>query len=130
MPEALQTGLRLTVFGMGLVFLLLSSLWGLITLLVRLDRTPAAEPAAPRRGAPKREPSPAPPPDAEPELEAELEPEALAALMIAVRAHIRARRRQAAPAMRAHQPGSQPSRWVGAGRTRQNRSFTSGGRFS
>jgi Na+-transporting methylmalonyl-CoA/oxaloacetate decarboxylase gamma subunit len=126
MSEALQTGLRLTVFGMGLVFLLLSSLWGLITLLVRLDRTPAAEPAAPRRGAAKREPSPAPPPDAEPELE----PEALAALMIAVRAHIRARRRQAAPAMRAHQPGSQQSRWVGAGRTRQNRSFTPGGRFS
>jgi hypothetical protein len=41
-----------------------------------------------------------------------------------------ARRQQAAPEMRAHEPGSLPSRWVGVGRTRQNRSWTPRGRMS
>jgi hypothetical protein len=54
---------------------------------------------------------------------------ALAAIMIAVRAHIRVRRKQAAPAMRSHQPGTLPSRWVASGRTRQNRSWAPGGRY-
>jgi glutaconyl-CoA/methylmalonyl-CoA decarboxylase subunit delta len=49
--------------------------------------------------------------------------------MIAVRAHIRVRRKQAAPAMRSHQPGTLPSRWVATGRTRQNRSWATGGRY-
>jgi len=53
----------------------------------------------------------------------------LAAIMIAVRAHIRVRRKQAAPAMRSHQPGTLPSRWVASGRTRQNRSWAPGGRY-
>ncbi|MCM2255990.1 MAG: OadG family protein [Vicinamibacteria bacterium] len=131
MGELLLFGLRLTVYGMGLVFLLLALLWGLVTLLVRTD-------------AREQEPEPEPPgrsphgtgagftPALEPVVAGadELPPEMLAAVAIAMRAHIRARRRQAAPAMRAHQPGSLPSRWVGAGRTRQNRTFTPRGRFS
>ena len=57
------------------------------------------------------------------------DPALLAAIMIAVRAHIRVRRKQAAPAMRSHQPGTLPSRWVASGRTRQNRSWAPGGRY-
>ena len=113
--ENLAVGLRLTVLGMGLVFLVLGLMWGLIALLVRLDRRPAPVAAA-------RPPAPSAAPG--------LEPELLAAITIAVRAHVRILRKQAAPAMRAHQPGSLPSRWVGAGRTRQNRSWAPGGRFS
>ena len=37
MNEALQTGLYLTVAGMGLVFFVLAMLWGLITLMLKFD---------------------------------------------------------------------------------------------
>ena len=40
MTEALQTGLYLTVAGMGLVFLVLAMLWGLLVLLLRFDQKP------------------------------------------------------------------------------------------
>jgi sodium pump decarboxylase gamma subunit len=46
MSEALQTGLYLTVAGMGLVFLMLAMLWGLIALLLKLDREPEPDAAA------------------------------------------------------------------------------------
>ena len=46
MPELLQIGLQLTVFGMGLVFLLLALLWGGMALMLRLDRPPAPPPTA------------------------------------------------------------------------------------
>jgi hypothetical protein len=55
-------------------------------------------------------------------------PELLAAIAVAVRAHRRMLRRQAAPTMRQHPPGTLHSRWVGSGRTRQNRSWVAGGR--
>jgi sodium pump decarboxylase gamma subunit len=112
---ALRTGLELTVVGMGLVFLVLAVLWGLVAALARLDRTEAAPPRA--GGA---APAAAPP---------SLDPEMLAAVGVAVRLHLRALRRQAAPAARVHAPGSLPSRWVSTGRTRQNRSFTPRGRY-
>ncbi len=54
---------------------------------------------------------------------AELSPEMLAAVMGAVRMHRRVLRKQAAPAMRTHQPGTLPSRWVGVGRVSQNQSW-------
>ncbi len=38
--ENLAWGLQMTVLGMGLVFLLLALLWGLLTLALALDRTP------------------------------------------------------------------------------------------
>lgn len=114
MDDSLRIGVQLTVFGMGLVFLLLALLWGLMTLLLWLDRAPerargdqlAVPPAAPARQAGLG-----------------LEPEMLAAVTVAVLMHRTVRRKQAAPAMRAHQPGTLPSRWVGAGRTRQNQSW-------
>ncbi|HEX9186990.1 MAG TPA: OadG family protein [Vicinamibacteria bacterium] len=113
--ENLGAGLRLTVYGMGIVFLLLGVLALIIAGLVRLDRPRAQQkPAKPEAARPA--------PDAP-------DPALLAAIMIAVRAHIRVRRKQAAPAMRSHQPGTLPSRWVASGRTRQNRSWAPGGRY-
>lgn len=111
--QLLGTGAWLTVWGMGLVFLLLALLWGLVALLLRCDRP--ERPAAPARSA------------AAPEA---LTPEALAAVMVAVKLHVRALRKEAAPEARRHRPGSLPSRWVAAGRTRQNRSWSTGGRYT
>ncbi len=110
--ENLLVGLRLTVYGMGIVFLLLAVLALIIAGLVRLDR--------PKAKAEKARAATAP---------AGPDPALLAAIMIAVRAHVRVRRKQAAPAMRSHQPGTLPSRWVASGRTRQNRSWAPGGRY-
>ena len=114
MPE-LAAGLKLAGVGLGLVFVVLALLAALVALIVRLDQE-SGEDADDRAEAS---------PDAMSAAEAEL----LAAAVIAVRAHRIQRRREAAPALRAHLPGSLPSRWVGAGRTRQNRSFTPGGRY-
>ena len=115
--ENLLVGLRLTVYGMGIVFLLLGVLAVIIGALVRLARPKArASKAAPR-------------PAASAATETGPDLALLAAIMIAVRAHIRVRRKQAAPAMRSHQPGTLPSRWVASGRTRQNRSWAPGGRY-
>src|SRR5512140_628577 len=114
MGGALRTGLELTAVGMGLVFLVLSVLWGLIAAMARLDR---------------REPAPPKAADFPPANAPALDAETLAAVGVAVRLHLRALRRQAAPAARVHAPGSLPSRWVSTGRTRQNRSFTPRGRY-
>ncbi len=125
---ALWVGARLTIYGMGLVFLLLAVLWGLIALLTRLDRPAAGADAAADLDIAAMSGSDA---DAATTGDAAgLEPDVLAAVVIACRAHRMARRRQAAPEMRTHQPGSLPSRWVGTGRTRQNRSWAPGGRFA
>jgi Na+-transporting methylmalonyl-CoA/oxaloacetate decarboxylase gamma subunit len=110
-------GLELTAYGMGLVFLLLALLWALISVLLWLDRPPRETPAAIAGPAADRS-------------VAALSPELLAAVVIACRAHRMARRKQAAPEMRTHEPGSLPSRWVGTGRTRQNRSWAPGGRYA
>ncbi len=123
-------GFELTLYGMGLVFLLLAVLWGLIAMLIRFD-TPeavveATEPSLEGAGAPVSDGRTAMlAGDA-----AGLEPELLAAVVIACRAHRMARRKQAAPEMRTHVPGSLPSRWIGTGRTRQNRSWSRRGRLA
>ena len=123
---AMWVGVELTVYGMGLVFLLLAVLWGLIALLVRLDRSEVEVP-------PPVDPVPAAAEVREVAHDAApgaLTDELLAAVVIACRAHRMARRKQAAPEMRTHEPGSLPSRWIGSGRTRQNRSWAPGGRFA
>jgi Na+-transporting methylmalonyl-CoA/oxaloacetate decarboxylase gamma subunit len=120
-------GFELTLYGMGLVFLLLALLWGLIAALVRLDQ-PAAQVAAPAGSPQAHEESAAGAAAAEDRFV--LTPEVLAAVVIACRAHRMTRRKQAAPEMRTHEPGSLPSRWVGSGRTRQNRSWAPGGRYA
>jgi Na+-transporting methylmalonyl-CoA/oxaloacetate decarboxylase gamma subunit len=113
--ERLSVGLQLTVVGMGLVFLLLGVLWLLLTMLLRLDRAPAAPAAtAPARAHPAA-PAPAPP----------VPTPLLTAIGVAVLVHRAVRRKQAAPYMRSHWPGSllYASRWVAGGRHIQNQAW-------
>lgn len=116
MAESFGVGLQLMIAGMGLVFLLLLLLWGLMAVLLRLDRAPAAEPALAADGPGAAAPRAAVAPE-------ELDPETVAAISVAVLLHRSIRRKQAAPAMRAHRPGSLPSRWLAAGRARQNQNW-------
>jgi len=106
MLELLIAGLRITAIGMGLVFLLLAMMWALLVLLLKFDR----EQPAHGGGTPEGEEGTA--------------PELAAAITVAVITHQAVRRKQAAPAMRTHWPGTLPSRWVGVGRSRQARSWT------
>ena len=103
----LMTGVGIAVWGMGLVFLLLAGLWGFLTLLLGLDRPAPAE-------AKTAEPAPA-------ALPADL----AVAIGIAVMAHRDILRKQAAPTMRSHWPGSIlfASRWVAAGRHLQTQNW-------
>ena len=131
----LAWGLQISALGMGLVFALLALLWGLLTLVLRLDGSPMQLAPSDENRA-----------DSEPTDEApgatgtaaaaqapEDEPDAalLAAVALAVARHRAALRQQAAPGARTHGPGSllHMSRWVAAGRVRQNQSWSrKGGR--
>ena len=129
---AMWVGFELTLYGMGLVFLLLAVLWWLIALLIRLDKPETAVEAVEEV---EEVEAPAMQPGAEARPAAvtaagDLKPEVLAAVVVACRAHRMARRKQAAPEMRTHQPGSLPSRWLGTGRTRQNRSWSRKGKLA
>ncbi len=110
--DNLLWGLQTTVLGMGLVFGLLGLMWGLLTLALRLDKPVDAPPHA----------APPPPPAPEPATAPGLDGETIAAILVATLTHRAQRRREAAPAMRSYWPGSllYASRWVGAGRARQN----------
>ncbi len=124
----LEQGALLTLAGMGLVFAVLVLLWGLITLLLRFDqrRTPKQPVQPPAQPAQVSKPADVEQGNAvvvERGQAGELSPEMLSAVMVAVRMHRRVRRKQAAPAMRTHQPGTLPSRWVGAGRVSQNQNW-------
>ena len=116
-------GLQISALGMGLVFALLAVLWGLLVLVQRLDK----QPALPAQAAPETTLEAAPGGPAQVQgMDAEL----VAAILMATLAHRTLRRREAAPAMRSYWPGSQlyASRWVGAGRARQNHSWQRRGR--
>lgn len=119
--ELIGTGLRITVFGMGLVFLLLALLWGMMAVLLRLEQGIASPEERETAEAQQDEPA------AAAGSAAALAPELLAAITIAVLQHRAMCRKQATPAMRGHWPGAllDSSRWVAAGRTRQNRSWQS-----
>jgi len=123
--DNLAWGLQMTVVGMGLVLGLLALLWGLLTLVKRFDREPAATaqalPAAPGQQASGPGDPPAPARASVQGMDAEL----VAAIMAATLAHRALLRREAAPVMRSYLPGSQlhASRWVGAGRARQIHSW-------
>ena len=106
-------GLQMTGLGMGLVFALLATLWGLLALVQRLDGAPA-EPTAGTTVA-AREPAATAGPDKD----------LVAAIVVATLAHRALLRREAAPVMRSYWPGSllYASRWIAAGRTRQSRSW-------
>ena len=118
--ENLSWGLSMTAVGMGLVFAMLALLWGLLTLVLRLDR-PAAVPA-PVASAQQDAAAPMSGDDAPDD---GIAPEVIAAITIATLAHVSARRREAAPLMRSSSPGSLlfASRWVTTGRARQNQTW-------
>jgi sodium pump decarboxylase gamma subunit len=121
--DNLTWGLQMTVLGMGLVFGLLALLWGLLTLVQRFDQPPASAPEIQAQDAPAiSEPADESPVRTTVQgMDAEL----VAAIMAATLAHRALRRREAAPVMRSYLPGSQlyASRWLGAGRARQNQSW-------
>ena len=118
------------VVGMGVVFLLLFVLMGILMLIGRHDRQPSAPAVEPA-------PAPAPAPAAEAGAKAPAQPtvrmvtdglseDDVAAIAIAVMTHAENRRRQAGPETRAHAPGSQlfASRWLAVGRGHETQPFT------
>ena len=134
--ENLGWGLQITVLGMGIVFALLALLWGLLHLVLKLERQDrASEPLSPEASIHQTENIAAAADDAigrqtpVPPTVQGMDAHLVAAIMIATLTHREVRRLEAAPAMRSAWPGSQlyASRWVTAGRTRQNRSWQPGG---
>jgi glutaconyl-CoA/methylmalonyl-CoA decarboxylase subunit delta len=120
LAERMMPGVQITILGMGLVFLLLALLWGILVLMLRLDRDPPPCGSDQEEGAPR--PAPAIPRGMAPEL--------FAAIGVAVLTHRSVLRKQAAPSMRSHWPGSIlfASRWVSAGRHQQTQSWRPGKR--
>jgi len=124
--ENLEWGLKMTVLGMGLVFALLGLLWGMLTVVLMLDKEPKAvvseletnaeaeRIAAVADGAVGAQ---VPEPVTVNGMPADL----VAAILVATMKHKLTLRRQAAPIMRSYWPGSQlfASRWVASGRARQ-----------
>jgi len=131
--ENLGWGLQMSVLGMGLVFALLALLWGLLTLVLKLDPAPV-ESLSPQAATREAEHIAAVA-DAAVGAQVPLVPtvngmdaDLVAAITVAVLTHKTIRQREAAPAMRSYWPGSllYASRWVASGRARQNRSWHRG----
>lgn len=128
--ENMAWGLQMTVLGMGLVFALLGLLWGLLTLVLALDKQPATQVSAAevhaqaeRIAAAADEAIGAQVPE-RPTVNG-MPADLVAAILVATMKHKLTLRRHAAPVMRTYWPGSQlfASRWVAAGRARQNNSW-------
>lgn len=125
--DNLGFGLEMTLAGMGTVFGLLLVLMLLLMAIGALDR-PGEKPAvaaAPTPPALEDVQDPVPAKADYPSVRIMhngLTADQIAAITIAVVTHAAVRRNQAAPAMRAHEPGSHlyASRWVNAGRGNQN----------
>jgi sodium pump decarboxylase gamma subunit len=124
--DNLGWGLQMTVLGMGIVFGLLALLWGLLTIVLRLDQSPRAP--EPADAAADDIPEAALAADAAGDAKAWAMPKVqgmdadlVAAILVAVLTHEGVRRHEAAPAMRSYWPGSllYASRWVATGRSRQ-----------
>ena len=120
LAERLMAGVNISILGMGLVFLLLALLWGLLLLMLRLDREPPPNDSEGRDRIVR-------PPAVIPK---GMAPELFAAISIAVLTHQSVLRKQAAPSMRSHWPGSMlfASRWVAAGRHQQTQNWHPGKR--
>ena len=123
--ENIGWGLQMTVLGMGLVFALLAMLWGLLNLVLKLDKEPEPVPAEQVQVEAERIAA-----EADDAIGAQvpmtptvngMPADLVAAIMIATMKHKQILRRQAAPYMRSYWPGSQlfASRWVATGRARQ-----------
>lgn len=130
--ENLSAGIMLTVVGMGLVFAVLILLAALIAAGMRLgDRagSGAADQPAPATDNAEHTHSALtlhrlmPLERVGDQSDQQPSPDELAAITIAVQLHQIVRRKQAAPAMRTHQPGTLPSRWLVIGRARQSQTW-------
>jgi hypothetical protein len=91
-----EQALLITAIGISLVFSTLILLWGVMAALTRILGV-----------------KPVPP------LEQNRQNEKIAAIMVALDLYQTEMRREAAPLVREHRPGSLPSRWVAIGRGRQ-----------
>lgn len=103
--ENLGWGLQMTVLGMGLVFLLLALLWGLLTLVLALDKTSQVDPLPVAPHEAKQDNLPA---------------DLVAAIATAVLKHRSTLRIGRTSPSNEYASGS---RWVATGRTRQNASW-------
>jgi glutaconyl-CoA/methylmalonyl-CoA decarboxylase subunit delta len=112
-------GLQITALGMGLVFGLLALLWGLLTLVQGLDREAPAAPGPAAGTSSAADSGVLEGIDPAGAVVDGLDADLVAAIATATLAHRALRRREAAPVMRSYLPGSQASRWLGAGRSRQ-----------
>ena len=122
--ENLEWGLQMTVLGMVLVFALLALLWGVLTLVLSLDKqsqAPLAAPLPDSRQAVSDDHRVEAPLAGSGQVSA-MPADLVAAIMIATLQHRSTLRCQAAPMMRSDWPDSKlfASRWVTAGRARQN----------
>ncbi len=110
LSDLLKIGLQLTVYGTGLVFLVLAFLWGLMSLLLRLDAAPTPDTKTPQA-----------PEDAEPASlsESTLSPQEKAAAVLAVLLHIQQVQSTTTLGGSSSLKVSSPSRWVSLGRARQ-----------
>jgi Na+-transporting methylmalonyl-CoA/oxaloacetate decarboxylase gamma subunit len=142
--EHLGWGLKMTVLGMGLVFVLLALLWLLLTLVLKFDKEPEPEAEAEAEAEAKAAAQEAPaeaghtaatasdtgarPPEC-PTVNG-MPADLVAAILVAAHKHRQTLRRQAAPLVRAVQPGSQlfASRWLASGRARQTHNWQPRGR--
>ncbi|MCC7352350.1 MAG: OadG family protein [Anaerolineae bacterium] len=97
----------ITVVGIALVFSTLLLLWGIMAALTRLLRVRAAPHGAKVTAL------------VSPAEESEDHNAKIAAIMVALDLYQTEMRREAAPPVREHRPGSLPSRWVAIGRGRQ-----------
>jgi sodium pump decarboxylase gamma subunit len=123
--DDLLFGLRTALLGMAIVFFVLAIVWGLLTVLMRLDARTAAKAGAASVTATTVSSVAGSAPAVHLVGADDLDPRLVAAITIAILRHEEARRLQAAPAMRSYWPGSLlfASRWVAAGRTRQGQSW-------
>jgi len=114
--EHLDWGLKMTVLGMGLVFALLALLWGLLIVVLALDKeeveTEADDEAADE------------PQVAVGGLAADL----VSAIVVATLKHKNALRGGSTSMMQTTCVGNQPSPWAAAGRARQTNNWISRGK--
>lgn len=97
----------ISLIGISLVFVTLLLLWGIMAALTRLLQVRAAPPGAKVATL------------VSPTAEADDHNAKIAAIMVALDLYQTEMRREAAPPVREHRPGTLPSRWVAIGRGRQ-----------
>jgi len=109
--HSLAVGLQLTLYGTGLVFLVLAFLWGVMWALLRLD---SGEGFSTEKEAVLE-------PQEEAKAEPILPPEEQVAIVMAVLTHMRQRSEGARGTSREKSVGRMPASWEMAGRLRQMR---------